>query len=197
MLSRKQLYDLLNRVKRAQLPGGISIETFPDKLDEAKALSKRVKDEENIPENKKGIPIIPLTEANNKMINLGLIPSPSGLEFSYYKSIAENDPNLALAGLRIDIELMLRNLAKGFNVNISKKESVVTIMTKLYENSSITTRQYDLLKLIINLCNSAIHGIRVSKSDAYEVIDTAKVLQDDYIRWLSWGFTEEKDNEIS
>jgi hypothetical protein len=36
-----------------------------------------------------------------------------------YKTIAESDPTLALAGLRIELEILTRNLAKGFKGRFS------------------------------------------------------------------------------
>jgi hypothetical protein len=40
------------------------------------------------------------------MISLGLKPTSSGLDMSDYREIAESDPTLALAGLRIEIEVL-------------------------------------------------------------------------------------------
>jgi len=57
------------------------------------------------------------------MIHLGLRPSPSGLDMSYYRSLADQDPNVTLAGLRIEIDILARNLAKGFNVSVNDRES--------------------------------------------------------------------------
>ena len=188
MVFRKEIICLLKRVKKADLPGVISIETFPDDIKEAKLLSSEEKKEAQTKERTKNHPVIPLTEANTKMLNLGLSPSPTGLELSYYRNLIEQDPTIALAGLRIEFETMLRNLAKGFKVTINERDGAGIIVHKLKDRSAITSRQADLLGRIIKLCNAAVHGLRVTSSQAEEIFDIAEVLRDQYISWLSWGF---------
>ena len=65
------------------------------------------------------------------MIKLGLAPSPSGLELDKYRIAAEEDPNFALAGLRLEVEIMLKNLAKGFNINAGERDSINQITNNL------------------------------------------------------------------
>lgn len=190
MIFKNEIIQLLKRIKKADLPGGVSIETFPEEIREAKSLSREIKEEGQKEKNekKKTGPAIPLTEANARMLNLGLAPSPSGLEFSNYRDLIEQDPTIALAGLRIELEIMLKNLAKGFKVEINNRDSAGIITRKLQERSAITSRQAELLNHIIKLCNAAVHGFRVSSSQAEEIFKTAEVLRDQYISWLSWGF---------
>ncbi len=192
LLYRTQIINVFNRIKKADLPGGISIETFPDQIQEAKELSEEVRQEKQPKEERKNIPAIPLNEANAKMINVGLAPSPTGLDLSYYRILSDQDPNLALAGLRMEVETMLKNLAKGFKIAISDKESVGLIMRKLQDSGAISYRQADLINIVIKLCNAAVHGIKVASSQAKEIIDIAELLRDDYVSWLSWGFPQDK-----
>lgn len=187
---RHQIEGLFHRIKKAELPGGITLETFPEQLKMAKEISKEVKQESSAKTAEMKEPIIPLTEANKRMLSLGLAPSPSGLEMSYYRTIAEQDPNLAFAGLRMEVETMLKNLAKGFKVEISNRDSAISILQKLKDTASITNRQYDLITKLLKLCNAAIHGLKVTTLDANEIIDVAAVLRDDYVAWLSWGFSD-------
>ncbi len=184
---REEIVLLIKRVKKADLPGGVSIETFPEEIKEAKALSSVVKKEGE----KKATATIPLTEANARMLNLGLSPSPSGLELSFYRNLIEQDPTIALAGLRIEFETLLKNLAKGFKVQINNRDSANIIVRKLKENSAITYRQADLLVYIINWCNAAVHGLKVTTAQADEIFDIAEVLRDQYVSWLSWGFPKQ------
>jgi len=187
---KNEIIYLLRRIKKADLPGGVSIETFPEEIKEAKNLSKEVKEEEKNKEKKKLTPTIPLTEANTRMLNLGLSPSPSGLELSYYRNLIEQDPTIALAGLRIELETMLKNLAKGFRVPINERDGAGIITGKLREKSAITSRQAELINQIIKLCNAAVHGLKVSTSQAEEIFNFAEILRDQYISWLSWGFKD-------
>jgi len=188
LLFKNEIIELLRRIKKADLPGGVSIETFPEEIKEAKILSKEVK-EEAVKKNKKITSTIPLTEANARMLNLGLAPSPSGLEFSNYRDLINQDPTLALAGLRIEYEIILKNLAKGFKVGINSRDGAGIITRKLQENGAITSLQADLLNQLIRFCNAAVHGLKVSSSQAEEIFEIAEVLREQYISWLSWGFS--------
>lgn len=88
ILFRTQISNIFSRVKKANLPGGISIETFPAHIKEAKELSVEVREENHPSIEKKKHPTIPLTRANARMLNLGLDPSPTGLELSQYRILA-------------------------------------------------------------------------------------------------------------
>ncbi len=193
LLFRQSINKLLSRVKKAKLPGGISVETFPEKLEEARILSSQIQNEQEkqIQKNISSQPLIPLTEANSKMIKRGLTPSPSGLDLSYYQNLAERDPNIALAGLRIEMDAMLKNLAKGYKIAVSKSDSASSLVRKLRDNGAITSKQAELAKIIIRLCNAALHGLKVTDAQVKEILDIASVLRDQYISWLSWGFQKD------
>jgi len=190
---RKECTAVLRSIRKLTLPGGTSFETFPKDLEEAKVLSFRVKEEADRKpiKKKKECPVIPLTDANTQMLNRGLTPIPSGLEVSYYNNLAEQDPNLALASLRFEIEILLKNVAKGFKVEIGKRDSAGIVARKLQKKNAITTHQCELINVIISLCNSAMHGQRVTQSQVKELLDVFAVLRDYYISWLSWGFNNE------
>ena len=188
----KQIQGIFNRIKKADLPGGISIETFPTSLEEAKKLSAEVREEKKESKKQQPYPSIPMTEANARMLNLGFAPSPTGLELSNYRRIAEQDPNLALAGLRIEVETMLKNLAKGWKIDISERDGAGIITAKLKEQGAITLRQYELITVIIKICNAALHGQKVTKKQADDLLDITSVLIEEYIAWLSWGFPDKQ-----
>jgi len=188
LVFRKQLIALLDRIRHAELPGGLAVDLSQD-IKEVKELSTKLQ-ETPAPPNRKQGPAIPLTEANARMIQLGLRPSPSGLDMSYYRNLAERDPNLALAGLRIEIDVLARNLAKGFDVGIDTRDSGGRLLRKLHDEGAITTVQMQLAMKVLSVCSAAVHGSSVSQQDALEVIDSARVLADEYLSWLSWGFDD-------
>jgi hypothetical protein len=202
LIFRPHIIELLRRFKKAELPGGVSVETFSDDLKSAKELSAEVQAEnekkrkehetrQDRSEDRAGMNAsIPLTEVNARMLNLGMAPSPSGLELSFYRTLAERDPNLALAGIRMEVQLMLRNLAKGWKVVESPRDSASAIVRKLMARNAITRRQGELLTAIIQLCNAAVHGLRVTETDVEEIVNMAGILRDQYIAWLSWGFAD-------
>jgi hypothetical protein len=188
LLFRKHLVVVLQRLKGADLPGGVSLD-FNEEIRDAKELSREVQDAPPH-EKDKGQPSIPLTEANARMISVGLQPSPSGLDLSYYRNLARQDPNVALAGLRMEVEILARNLAKGFGIEIQRRDSAGMILRRLHDNHAITLQQNQLAQKIVQLCNAAVHGTRVSREEADEIIDLAMVLGEQYVRWLSWGFND-------
>jgi len=176
----------LARIRKAELPGGVSVD-FENQILETKELAARVETAQP-PPNRPQSAVLPLTEANSRMIALGLTPTPSGLDMNYYKDIALRDPTLALAGLRIELEILTRNLAKGFKINLSGYESPSQILRRLRDAGAITPDQFALGRKILTLANQAVHGRTVSQRESEEIIEAAKALVDDYLAWLSWGF---------
>lgn len=182
---RKEIGRLFERAKRVQLPGGISIEAFEDKLQKAKLLEKEIKADRKLEVSNQAIDTRSIeTEANKQMIGLGLRPSPSGLDLNYYTNIAESDMTLAMAGLRMDLELMLRNLAKGYSIKIYDKSSTDQLIDSLLKAGAINTSQSEFVRIIFQLTSYAVQGGKITKSQFEEVIELGKTLVEDYILWL-------------
>lgn len=195
-LFKQEIGKLLTRAKKVELPGGFSLETLEQDIQQARTLAVEVKTERK-PEAQKFIDKIGTnyeTEANKKMIELGLQPSPSGIDLSYYRKIAETDPRLALVGLRTDLEIMLKNLAKGFNVTLDYNEPTSKIISKLLAQSSITPTQYQFIMTLYRISNSAAHGATITEEQALEVLDIGEVLVKDYVAWLYWYHNMKKAN---
>ncbi len=182
------LKEILARLRKAVLPGGVSIE-LQDEIQKAKELSRQV-EAAPTPSDRPRTPMIPLTEANARLLSLGLQPVSSGLDMSYYREIAQTDPTLALAGLRIEIEILVKNIAAGFKVEHKKVEPVSSLLRRLLDHGAITHEQAELARKILSICNKAIHGQTVSQEEAQEVIDAAAVIARDFLAWLSWGFDD-------
>ena len=189
VLFRRQVIALLNRIRHAELPGGVAVD-LDKEIDEVKSLSAKVQEQPAPSDRPRGRPTIPLTEANARMIQLGLRPSPSGLDMSYYRNLAEQDPNVALAGLRIEIDILARNLAHGFRVSMTDRDSGGRLIRRLYDAEAITSEQMQLTMKVFHVCNAAVHGTTVSREEADDVIGSAEVLADQYLAWLSWGFDD-------
>ena len=188
LLFRQPLAAILQRLRVAGLPGGVSLD-FDREVRDAQALSRDVaKAPPRTPPP--STPMLPVTEANARMLTLSLQPSPSGLDMNRYFELAQQDPNLALAGLRMEIDILARNLAKGFKLDVSPRDSAGALLRRLLDRNAITADQYGLAQKIVRLCNAAVHGMRVSREEAEAVIDAAKVLAKDYLEWLSWGFDD-------
>jgi hypothetical protein len=120
---------------------------FDKQLQEAKSIAediaanpdKRAEDYEQVPE----------TAANRLLIDRHLRPSPSGLQFWKYKEIAKQDPILALASLRAEIDAMIRNLADGFQVDVTGTATAEVMLAKLHSEGAIYARQYELGRKVI------------------------------------------------
>ena len=183
-----EIKKVLARLRKAVLPGGLTVD-LQEEVHEVKELSEKVESAE-LPGDRKRPPGIPKTEANARMIQLGLRPSPSGLDLSYYREIAERDPILALAGLRIELETWFRNVAQGFKVDTKPYDSMNRVLARLRDASAVTPDQVMLARRVLSFCNQAIHGGEVSREQALDIIGAASVLARDYLAWLSWGFDD-------
>lgn len=183
---RSEVKRVFARLRKAVLPGGVSID-LQEEVREVKQLSEKI-ESTTPPADRKRTPGIPQTEANARMIQLGLRPSPSGLDLSYYREIAERDPVLALAGLRVELETWFRNLAQWSNIDTKPNDSMNRVLARLRDGHAVTPDQVLLTRRVLSFCNQAIHGGEVSREQALEVIGAAGVLARDYLAWLSWGF---------
>lgn len=183
---RPYLDDVLPRLKNAKIPGGFSIDLSED-IREVKELSHEIP-RSIPPAGKENLKRLDKDEVNTRMISLGLEPSPSGLNTEKYRDLAKEDPNLALAGLRIELETLGRNIAKGFKVDIKSQRSATDIYKKLYDEGALTRDQYELIRKVLKVSNSAVHGAMISTEEALDVIDVGDVLARQYVDWLNWGF---------
>jgi hypothetical protein len=126
---RGPLSGLLGRLKSAELPGGLNL-NFDEQLREAKSIAEDIT--ANPDKRADEYEQIPQTSANKLLVDLHLRPSPSGLQFQKYKETAKQDPVLALASLRTEIDAMIRNLADGFGVDVSGITSAEAMLAKLH-----------------------------------------------------------------
>jgi hypothetical protein len=104
-----------------------------------------------------------LQQAKEDAARAGLLAPTSSLdsnrEYSY-ELIADNDPNLALAGLRIEIEKRLQSIAQTRNIP-ARKQSVGSLMRVLFQEGALTQQEYTVLADMTELLNSAVHGATV------------------------------------
>lgn len=188
---KRPLSSLLERLKSAELPGGVNLD-FDKGLEEAKFIAEDIT--ANLDKRAEYYEQITETAANKLLIDRHLRPLPSGLQFWKYKEIAKQDPILALANLRAEIEAMIRNLASWFQVDVTGTATAEAMLEKLHSEGAIYSRQYELGRKVIQLCDAAIHGVGVTRSEAEAVIDIADVLASEYLDWLGWGFPSQHEH---
>jgi hypothetical protein len=80
-------------------------------------------------------------------------------EYSF-QSIGESDPNLALAGLRIEIEKRLKMLAEK-NAIGTRMQGARRLLQILTDRKIVTAEERAIFEDMILLLNAAVHGARI------------------------------------
>lgn len=120
--------------KSLQLPGGVKIE-----YQDLEKTEKQIKDAGLLPKI-----------ASQKSFDF--VPSPN------------DDPTIALAWLRIEIEKRLRDLVKKNKMSDEKK--LIRNLIALYENGVFNEEEKTALLDLVQILSSAIHGVPVDQSAA-------------------------------
>lgn len=114
-----------------------------------------------------------LQKAASRADTAGLLaaePSPSEDSFSF-QSISKRDPNLALAGLRIEIEKRLSKLAEVNNVEQRRPMGIGQLLRALAQREVLTNEERSILSDMVNMLNAAVHGATVDRQSADWAID--------------------------
>jgi hypothetical protein len=114
-----------------------------------------------------------LQKAASRAETAGLLsaaPSQDEAAFSF-QSIANRDPNLALAGLRIEIEKRLSSLAEIHGLNSRKPMGVGQALRALAQAEILTSEERSILADMVNMLNGAVHGAEVDTRAANWAID--------------------------
>ena len=121
-----------------------------------------------------------LKEAEAKARDTGLITTSdekSKASDPIYERIAAEDPNLALAGLRIEIEKELVALATRHGITVTRG-SVLMLAKELTQIQVLGAGAYLALADIINLLNKAVHGAKVEpESVLWALSSGSQILQ--------------------
>lgn len=90
----------------------------------------------------------------------GLLAEPDNVrndvEYSF-QVIADTDPNLALAGLRIEIEQRLVRLAEQKGIGTTN-QGIGRLMNELTKHDALTGEERSILSDLLGLLNAAVHG---------------------------------------
>ena len=113
-----------------------------------------------------------LQEAKQRADKAGLLAPPAeaaaAQDFSF-QVVANEDPNLALAGLRIEIERRLIRLAEAHG--ITRSRGVRALLGQLGERQLLTREQQSVLADMLGLLNNAVHGASVPDHAAEWALD--------------------------
>lgn len=102
---------------------------------------------------------------------LSASPIPSEETFAF-QSLVEQDPNLALAGLRIELERRLVRLAQASGIEQRRPQPMGRVLRQLTDASILSTDQSLVLQDMSHLLNGAVHGAEVDKRVAQSAIET-------------------------
>jgi hypothetical protein len=187
LIFRRQLQALVATLQHIKLPGGAELD-WQRQLQATEQAAEKVEATQapQLPSGER-----PRAQLIQQIYDHGFLRSPSDYDFSYYRDIAERDPNLALAGLRMELERMLQNLTKVYHID-SPRLSPTRIASSLRANQVLTGEEHQLLVSIIEIATRAVHGQDVSKDAALRVIDSAEVFRDAYLAHMSRALEELK-----
>lgn len=144
-------------LKSLELPGGYKFE-FNDEL---KEVTQKAEEAGLLPK-----------EVNLLHKEANLFPTDeSEMKYSFLQ-VVETDPNLALAGLRIEIEKRLKEIAKSRDLRLKEKLSVVSVLEALYKEGILSREEKSVILELIYLLNQAVHGVEVDKNSARWAIST-------------------------
>ena len=99
------------------------------------------------------------------------VPKP---EYSF-QIVADEDANLALAGLRIEIERRLGKIAENAGLG-SSKMSVGKLLRVLRDSGALTHEQSSVLSDMVGILNAAAHGAVANQLAAQWALDVGPKL---------------------
>lgn len=124
-------------------------------------------------------------EAGAKVTAGNITPAivPPAIDQPSFVAVAERDPNLALVGLRIEIEKRLREIARRDGVH--DRSSISVLMRDLMRREALPQDVFYGVQDLIRAGNQAAHGARVESSVAewaVEVGPSVLASLDEYIK---------------
>lgn len=99
------------------------------------------------------------------------------------KTLAESDPVIALAKIRIELEKILGQLARFNSVKVSGF-ALGALVNKLTNQEIISHDVGKALREVIALCNRAIHGEAISEEGARTIVDLGVELLEE-VYWIA------------
>ena len=120
-----------------------------------------------------------LEKVKDRAQRAGLLSPKHGIggggEGLSFELVTDRDPNLALAGLRIDIETRLYRTAHASG--IPQVRGIGRLLAELQIRGILTPEEVGALREIIDLLNSAVHGAKVDPSAAAWALDVGPALR--------------------
>lgn len=111
-----------------------------------------------------------LKRAENQAERAGLLaPEQEGQRYSF-ELVADSDPKLALAGLRIEIQRLLRAIAEAYRLP-TDRVPVKLLVDTLRDHQVLTYEEAVSLRRMIDLLNRVVHGAELPPGAAEWALD--------------------------
>jgi len=102
--------------------------------------------------------------------------APPAAEAEYaFQSVAERDPNLALAGLRIELEKRLVRLAEANGIGTAM-QGMGRLLGELARRGILSEDEESVLSDLVHLLNAAVHGASVDPRATEWAMDVGPLL---------------------
>lgn len=190
-LFRERLSSLLARIRSAKLPGGTELD-FEKQAREVEQKALLLEQEEGGPKFQAGDDAGQRNKLNALLASNGLTPISSNFDLNHYYEVAQIDPKLALAAVRIDLEAMMDNLLRFYKVDRDRRIYSLSKKTDiLLKSGYVTPSQYSIYRDILPLANEAVHGREPSLSSTNSVIAAFGALLDDFAAWVQQNLPQQ------
>ena len=161
----------------------ISIPSIAQFMKEVKFLGAKFIFKEEIRKTEKLINVFGTAKLKTEVSASLTVVKLKELDLDNVKKLLDSDPALALAALRIEIEKNLKSIAGKLDLPMKDKRSITEIIVNLKRKEIFSHGQVLVLRNIIQMCNKAIHGVSISKSEAKEIVS----LTEKFYRTLEKG----------
>lgn len=113
-----------------------------------------------------------LQNATKRADEAGLLSGSVKPENTYsFQLVVDEDPNLALAGLRIEIEKRLNLITESYQINSERSISVGRLLRILGQKELLSHQEQSVLSDMIGLLNGAVHGAKIDSRSANWAMD--------------------------
>jgi hypothetical protein len=178
---REPIRVLISKLQHVKLPGGAELNWQQAILDAEHAAEKVGSLADSATVEQPAV-VVAASEAREP----GLFRSPTNFEWSLYRNFVRRDPKLALEGLRTELSLMLKNLAKLYNIKLpDRKESIDQLLIHLADARVLSNDEVQLVRSINDVIQAARCDAAITQSDANRTLDSAEVFKNAYLSLLS------------
>jgi len=191
VLFRNELAALIQRLHKMKLPGGAEF-NFNEAVTSIEKSSKETSRSLKPPRAGQRIVRDTRQKVNDFVQKSGLMASQSGYDFGYYQDIAQRDPNLALAGIRMELERMFYNMLVLNGEDVDRRRfSAGQYLGILRSREIIPPSLHNLLAQTIEVGNAAIHVADIDKDMSLRVINSLEVFMSFYLDWIQSNYMKQ------